>query len=287
VNGGSRVRRVLRIGIERALVTLASRRWTLSLLNALYRRLGSSVHGWMQPRYAKLFRDGDHRLAEGRWVLPFAGRNVALPLKPHRAWLDWDAAFSLLGHEPVIKESYRALVQAPMAPDLFVDVGGNYGTHSLLFLVAGIEAITFEPNSACHEYFLEACSLNGVHARLEPVALGAAPGRMALCFPERETWLGSLDADVIALLGNRPGMRSQLVEVRTLDDYEPQFAGRRVLVKIDAEGHESAVLDGAKRTLGRHRPPVIFEVHGAERRARARERFARLGYEIATLPARA
>lgn len=278
------VRRVLRIAIEKALLLMATRNGTIRLVNAIYRRLGMPVQAWMQPRYAKLFREGEHCLAESRWELRFAGRQVVLPLSPGRAWLDWDAAFSLLGHEPEIKRSYLTLLTTRTPPDLFVDIGGNYGTHSLLFLVCGVEALTFEPNRACHDYFREVCALNGVRPQLQHAALGAQAGELELHFPERETWLGSLDPDVIAELRNRPGIRVERVRVRTLDEFEPHFAGRRALVKIDAEGHESSVLDGGMQTLIRHRPPVLFEVHGSERRMQVRRRFEQLNYKLASLP---
>jgi FkbM family methyltransferase len=278
------IRRLLRVAIEKTLLMMATRRSTLRALNAIYRRLGTPVHTWMQPRYAKLFRDGNHALAESRWELRFAGLPVVLPLHPWRAWLDWDAAFSLLGHESEIKRSYHALLKGPTPPDLFVDIGGNYGMHSLLFLVCGVEALTFEPNSACHDYFREVCSLNAVRPRLEHAALGAEAGEVELYFPERETWLGSLDPDVIAELRGRTELRVERVAVRTLDEYERQFAGRRVLLKIDAEGHESAVLRGAERTIRTHRPLVIFEVHGERRRARVLEQFTAFGYRLAPLP---
>jgi FkbM family methyltransferase len=278
------LRRVLRIAIEKALLFMATRNGTLRLLNAIYDRLSTPVKAWMQPRYAKLFREGGHVLAESKWKLNFAGRPVVLPLHPNRAWLDWDAAFSLLGHEPEIKRSYQTLLTTRTPPDLFVDIGGNYGTHSLLFLVCGGEALTFEPNQACHEYIREVCALNGVRPRLLHAALGAEVGELDLHFPERETWLGSLDPDVVAELRGRLGVLTERVRVRTLDEFEPLFAGRRALVKIDTEGHEASVLDGATQTLTRHRPPVLFEVHGSHRRTEARRRFERLNYEVASLP---
>lgn len=50
------------------------------------------------------------------------------------------------------------------------------------------------------------------------------------------------------------------VEVERLDDALPADM-RPVLVKIDVEGAELEVLEGARRTLTEHRPVVVFE-HG-------------------------
>ena len=280
------IRELVRAAIAWVIVRLAAHGSTIRLMNAVYRRLGTGVHAWLQPRYAKLFRDGSRVLADSRWVVTFAQHRVTLPLRREHAWLDWDAALSALGHEPAIKETYRTLLGADQRPDLFVDVGGNYGMHSLLFLVAGVEAVTFEPNGTCHPYFRYACELNGVRPQIEPVALGAAPGELDLVFPERETWLGSLDPAVIAQLRARSNVRTQRVDVRTLDGYEPIFRGRRALIKIDAEDFEVAVLSGADRTLRTHRPLVVFETHKGEKRARVYDLLEERGYRVANLPVR-
>lgn len=56
------------------------------------------------------------------------------------------------------------------------------------------------------------------------------------------------------------------VAVTTLDDF---FAGRSSLgpnfVKIDVEGHELAVLHGARRTLARYRPAILVECEARHR----------------------
>jgi hypothetical protein len=50
---------------------------------------------------------------------------------------------------------------------------------------------------------------------------------------------------------------SQAVDVRTLDSYELQ---RLDLIKVDVEGHEFSVLEGARQTIERCRPSIIVEV---------------------------
>ena len=52
------------------------------------------------------------------------------------------------------------------------------------------------------------------------------------------------------------------MELRTLDDYYGDViqSARRILIKIDTEGHELDVLRGASRTLGRS-PLVLFETY--------------------------
>ena len=53
--------------------------------------------------------------------------------------------------------------------------------------------------------------------------------------------------------------------VTTLDDF---FAGRSLqpnFLKIDVEGHELAVLQGARQTLKKHRPTILVECEARHR----------------------
>ena len=273
--------------VERLLRSLIRNAPTRRLLNSVYLRLGRGAIEFVYARTAKIFRDAGGWSGADAWTVRFAGRPVTVPLRGDRMWLDWDQAVSILGHEPEIKRTYASLLGGASRPDLFVDVGANYGTHSLLFLVAGVETLTFEPNDGCHEYFREACAANGVAPNLQPIALGAKPGQVALYFPPGETWLGSTEPSVIEQLRSegRVQLERRDVEVRTLDQYADRFAGRRTLLKIDAEGHELAILRGAERVLHDHRPIVIFEALPESDRDGVAKLFAGAGYDIGTIPA--
>jgi FkbM family methyltransferase len=205
-------------------------------LNALYKRLTISQRRFFHCQFAKIFRDEHQRLDPGLWFVNFAGRQIRLPLSPARSWLDWDTAVSIIGNDLEIKETYASFIHSSEPPELFVDVGANYGTHSLLFLIHGIDTITFEPNSSCHEYFRHVCELNGVEPRLEPVALGQSKGYVDLWYPEGETWSGSTRDRVRDRLTTEHQLLRQKVEQKTLDHYFDVFAQRRILVKIDMKG---------------------------------------------------
>lgn len=270
-----------------ALVRLAVT-WPMTrrALNAWYRSLDSGAHAAMRHRFyrlaAKVFQPGDEP-APGIWDVRFCGRTIRLPISRGRAWLDWENAVSTMGHEVGVKEQYRRLIEA-RAVDLFVDVGANHGTHSLLFLAHGIPTLTFEPNAECHRYFEDACRLNDFGRRLEPVAVGATHGDLRFVYPTDETWLGSADPAVIATFSGPTTTFN--VPVRTLDDYLPELSAApgRMLLKIDVEGLEASVLRGAARVLSERQPMILFESWGgAVRESHRRAVFDLLaahGYEI-------
>lgn len=77
----------------------------------------------------------------------------------------------------------------------------------------------------------------------------------------------------------------ELVDMRTLDSFELTEID---LIKIDVEGYECAVIEGAVQTLLRERPVVVIEQVERHRRRygylhTAVERLHALGYEIATV----
>lgn len=281
-----RVRRIGREIARRVVRLMAVRPWSRGLLNAMYRRLSANQRGYWHRRFAKLFRERPHPgVCGGKWRVDFAGREIVVPLVADRYWLDWDTALSVVGHDLEVKETYGAILQSPQRPELFVDIGGNYGTHSLLFLVSRIPAITVEPNPSCHRFFRELCASNRVEPRLEPVAIGAVPGHVDLSYPERDTWLGATNAETTSkLLAGQQALVTVRVKQRTVDDYLADMGAARTLLKIDTEGNELAVLQGATRTLRVVRPTIVFECDPDACRAEIFALLAAVNYAIHLLP---
>ena len=98
--------------------------------------------------------------------------------------------------------------------------------------------------------------------RLIRCAAGERNGEQDLYVPSPAHRLIETSA---SLLGSFKGEHSstERVLVRTLDRilFRPSLIGRRVtMVKIDVEGHEAAVIAGARWTVRRHRPIVFAEV---------------------------
>jgi FkbM family methyltransferase len=254
------------------------------LLNVVYLKLTPVQRSLFHREFAKIFRNTYVHGNSGTWEVVFHGKSILMPLTSERFWLDWDSAVSITGHDINVKETYNALINSSEAPDFFIDIGGNYGTHSLLFLVHHIKTMTFEPNTSCHDYFREICKLNRVTPKLEPVALGERDGYVELSYPERDTWLGSIDAEVIKSLASTQELVKKKVGMKKLDDYLPQIENKQTLIKIDTEGNELAVLRGAVNTLQNILPKIIFECWGDDNRFGLFDFFAQHKYKIFNVP---
>lgn len=154
------------------------------------------------------------------------------------------------GYEPEI----GILIDAFVPDDgVLVDVGANWGYHAL-FLAArpGFRGrvLAVEPFPASAAALDGVIAATGIRHLVEPVAaaLGAAPGRAAM---SEELFTGN----------NRiSGAGALEVPVETLDRLaEAKGLARLDLLKIDVEGAEAEVIQGARRTIACHRPVVVFE----------------------------
>lgn len=258
--------------------------WSRKLLNDVYFKLSYSQKRLFHEKFSQIFRNKDFRGSDGTWEVIFHGKSILMPLTSKRMWLDWDTAVSIVGHDIEVKKTYEELISSSDPPELFIDIGANYGTHSLLFLVHQIETITFEPNTSCHNLFKEMCELNGVTPQLEAVALGELNGNVELAYPEHDTWFGSTDTEVTEELSPDHDLVTETVEQKTLDKYLPQIGHKKTVIKIDTEGNELAVLRGAVRTLHEIKPKVIFESWDDSERTELFKFFETQKYEIYETP---
>ena len=141
--------------------------------------------------------------------------------------------------------------------DLFVDVGANMGSYSVLAsAVCRARSISYEPVPATFRRLLANRDLNDLAGLVDcrPCAVGAAPGILAMT--------SGLDATNHVVPDEDP--YAVKVPVAALDDDLPEAP---VLLKIDVEGFETEVLGGARRCLDDLRlKAVIIELNGSGRR---------------------
>ena len=141
-----------------------------------------------------------------------------------------------------------------------IDVGANQGlyTYALARLSKRVEA--FEPQPWCATR-LEAYA-NRFQAKVvvHEVGLSDEEAKMELKVPYFETALGRTRLTGLASLARSPDdapSETVSVDVRTLDSYAFQDV---TFIKIDVEGYEGNVIDGASRTISLNRPVVMVEI---------------------------
>jgi FkbM family methyltransferase len=147
------------------------------------------------------------------------------------------------------------------AGDLFVDVGANIGSYSLLATAgAKAECIAFEPGAAAFAWLERNVLLNGVGARTElhQRAVGGRVGTVAL----------TRDGDTLNRVVTDPVADALPTDSVSLTTLDAALAGRvPILAKIDVEGFETEVLNGATETLAAPAlRALLLEVNGSGRR---------------------
>ena len=140
--------------------------------------------------------------------------------------------------------------------DLFVDVGANCGLYTLIACQAGVPAMAMEPNDLNFRRLTHNLRHNGFNqAKALNVALGDQQGKCLL-------YGGGEGASLLKNWGGMASTYAREVEVKTLDSL---IAGRptaeRLLIKVDVEGHELAVLAGARQLLARVAGPCWIIEH--------------------------
>lgn len=144
--------------------------------------------------------------------------------------------------------------------DLFLDIGANVGVYSLL--ASGIKeakTIAFEPVPITHSYLKKNTSLNRLNKLITPLNIGLADKNEKLFFT------ADSDTNNHVILQNNE--KSIEVEVKTLDSIAENIITIDTLIKIDVEGFEIKVLEGAAKTLQNpNLLAVIIELNGCGKR---------------------
>ena len=158
------------------------------------------------------------------------------------------------------RSELQSLIASLNPDDIAIDVGANKGSYlwSLSRAVPQGQVVAFEPQPILADYLRQACQatgLNNVH--IEQAGVSNRSGRLMLAIPEQGD--SSPGASFEEAVRQREACRTIEVAVHTLDDYFASASQRIGAIKIDVEGHELAVLEGAKQVLARHAPVVVCE----------------------------
>ena len=144
---------------------------------------------------------------------------------------------------------------------VFLDIGAHHGIYSIVAakrLGANGTVVAFEPSSREFRRLRLHLLLNRIHSvRAEAVAIGGvASERKFFQVIEGDSTRGGLQPPA-----SPDEVRETSVETIRLDDYVLRLPlGRVDIVKLDVEGGELEVLQGASSVLTKYRPIVICEV---------------------------
>jgi FkbM family methyltransferase len=189
-------------------------------------------------------------------------------------WLPWSTTHACwLGTYE--RPTQRLFSRQIASGDVVFDVGANVGFYTLLasrMTGASGRVIAFEPLARNFDLLERHLSYNrAANVTVVKAAVGERTGVERFAGKD-EPSMGALAAE------------GDPVDVVSIDDLvaagdvpPPQ------LMKIDVEGAESRVLQGAAATLARHRPAILLAAHGWAQWSECTQRLSDLGYSIRLL----
>lgn len=213
----------------------------------LLRLIPSSMPG--KPRVTRWLIE--HLTREGEAEIPALGLNFLVPE------LREPIATSLIAngsYEPQLCEALKLVLKTD---DVFMDVGANVGLFSLLAahaLVPNGKVAAFEASPKIFSYLERNAQKNpSPNLNLFHRAVTARSEQEMHFFdaPEAKSGMGSL--------ANRFSSRAAVVRSITLDDAAEELDLPKVdVIKVDVEGFELGVFQGAQRLLSMTPAPIVF-----------------------------
>ena len=200
--------------------------------------------------------------------------------------------FTLVGHAAMARGDFErnetAFLEAQFpSADVFVDVGANVGLFSCLAARRGKRVVAIEPLRENQDYLYRNILDNDL-TEIEVFTMGVSRTHGLLTLHG-----GGTGASLVPGWAAAPEARRATIALTTLDTLlGSRFVGERLLIKIDVEGAEMDVLQGAQETLSRKPPPVwlvevCFTEHHPEGMnphfAQVFEIFQRAGYQAYTV----
>jgi FkbM family methyltransferase len=151
-----------------------------------------------------------------------------------------------------------AIIRAHIRPgDTVCDIGAHKGSY-LFWLSRWVRhgrVVAFEPQPSLADYLRKIIArMHVTNVTLEQKGVSSFTGQQTFFIPAPN----SPGASLVQSVGSSETGQKLTIDVVALDDYF--VAGEKIsLIKIDAEGAELAIFQGAARILKDSRPVLVFE----------------------------
>ena len=221
---------------------------------------------------------------------PLAGRT--LWLSPEKG-----AALHEMAEGTFDDGMFRELTALHLAGSTFWDIGAHVGYHSLSFAALGGEGcrvLAFEPNPFNRERLARNLELNPELARrieVLPIAVAARDGEMDFVLShDIESGMSSGSFLELAKPPRESGEYANFIRRRvptvSLDSFQlNRHETPPLVLKIDVEGGEQLILQGAREFLSHHKPMILMEVHNIQLMFYVQSMLIDFGYQLKLIDA--
>ncbi len=172
-----------------------------------------------------------------------------------KKWYWIRRAMNKLRRRPKERSEKLGAVIADQKIDVVLDVGGNHGQTGQLMREIGFKGriVSFEPLPSAHAILSEKASSDRLWEVAPRTAIGDTEGTAIIHESEASDVSSILPAtaEMHAAFHKTRVIGDIETEVKTLDSLFDSYVkpGERVLLKVDTQGYEKAVLEGASASL--------------------------------------
>jgi FkbM family methyltransferase len=166
----------------------------------------------------------------------------------------------LLGtHDPGIQRALSVLLKPGM---VVYDVGANVGFTAIIAahcVGSAGRVICFEPQPSCFKLIQHNAAINGYkHVEVRGEALGEENGSASFVVTNNSTFSHLANGTTQQAKGTNIDVTVRRLDSLVADESLP----KPDLIKIDVEGAEQQMLNGAMATLREAKPILLIELHG-------------------------
>jgi len=202
----------------------------------------------------------NYRKQKHRERLDYCRRN-----SKKRGYIMSDNSPGNLFDEILIDKIYNIDGFKPNKNDTVIDVGAYYGDSAVWWAKEfSAKVIAFEPLPEAYTELLENAKLNKVNDKIKAYNVALGDGKDIT---------GGKGKGTMFNFSNK----ESTFQTRTLDSFALDKAD---ILKIDVEGFEYGVLNGAVNTINKFKPKIILETHSKELRRKCNEFLDSVGYKL-------
>ena len=142
---------------------------------------------------------------------------------------------------------------------IFYDIGANYGVYTFFFGKKAEKIYVFEPVKECIEYIKAGYSKNNINLVSKIASDTNSVKQLRIPIIKKRKIFGKA-----SIVNSFNSFEARDIESTTINDYlyqEEQKSNKLLnIIKIDVEGHENNVLNGALNVLRKKNVLVIIEI---------------------------
>ncbi len=141
----------------------------------------------------------------------------------------------------------------------FYDVGANIGYYSLVIGSKKIPTLSFEPVGNTFRCLKKNIKINNLsNVKAVKIALSDIPGESQINVYS-SSGNNSIVKRVIPVGHELKYLRKEKIKLETIDNISQQYNAIPTFIKIDVEGFEKNVINGAQKTINKYKPVILFE----------------------------